>query len=31
LPVVEGDRVVGFVTQRDAARSVVFRPPWDDV
>ena len=31
LPVVEGDRVVGFVTQRDAARSVAFRPPWDDV
>ncbi len=31
LPVVEGDRVVGFVTQRDAARSVVFRPPWGDV
>jgi CBS domain-containing protein len=31
LPVVEGDRVVGVVTQRDAARSVVFRPPWEDV
>ena len=30
LPVIEGDRVVGFVTQRDAARSAVFRPPWDE-
>jgi CBS domain-containing protein len=31
LPVIERDRVVGFVTQRDAARSVTFRPPWDDI
>jgi CBS domain-containing protein len=31
LPVVEDDRVIGFVTQRDAARSVAFRPPWEDV
>jgi CBS domain-containing protein len=30
LPVIDGDRVVGFVTQRDAARSAAFRPPWDD-
>jgi len=30
LPVVEGDRVVGVVTQRDAARSMTFRPPWDE-
>jgi CBS domain-containing protein len=30
LPVVEDNRVVGSVTQRDVARSVVFRAPWDD-
>ncbi len=30
LPVVEGNRVVGLVTQRDAARSLAFRPPWDE-
>jgi CBS domain-containing protein len=30
LPVIEGQRVVGFVTQRDAARSAAWRPPWDD-
>jgi CBS domain-containing protein len=30
LPVLEGDRVVGLVTQRDAARSLTFRPPWDE-
>ncbi len=30
LPVVEGERVVGSVTQRDIARSISFRPPWDD-
>ena len=30
LPVLEGDRVVGLVTQRDAACALVFRPPWDD-
>jgi CBS domain-containing protein len=30
LPVVDGNRVVGSVTQRDVARSVVFRAPWDD-
>jgi CBS domain-containing protein len=30
LPVIEGDRVVGFVTQRDAARSAALRPPWED-
>jgi CBS domain-containing protein len=28
LPVIEGDRVVGFVTQRDVVRSISFRPPW---
>lgn len=28
LPVIERDRVVGFVTQRDVARSISFRPPW---
>jgi CBS domain-containing protein len=30
LPVVEGDRVVGLVTQRDIARSIAFRPSWVD-
>ena len=29
LPVLEGDRVVGLVTQRDLARSLAFRPIWD--
>jgi CBS domain-containing protein len=28
LPVTEGNRVIGLVTQRDVARSVTFRPPW---
>jgi len=28
LPVTDGNRVVGHVTQRDVARSVSFRPPW---
>jgi CBS domain-containing protein len=30
LPVTDGNRVVGLVTQRDAARSVAFRPSWVD-
>ncbi len=30
LPVVEGDRVVGLVTQRDVARSIAFRPAWTE-
>jgi CBS domain-containing protein len=30
LPVVEDDRVVGLVTQRDAARAVSFQPFWAD-
>ncbi|HVT42382.1 MAG TPA: CBS domain-containing protein [Acidimicrobiales bacterium] len=30
LPVTDGDRVVGLVTQRDAARALVFRSPWFD-
>ncbi len=30
LPVVDRARVVGFVTQRDAARSLSFQPPWSD-
>jgi CBS-domain-containing membrane protein len=30
LPVVEGDRVVGLVTQRDIVLSLAFRPVWDD-
>jgi CBS domain-containing protein len=30
LPVLEGGRVVGLVTQRDAARSLTFCPPWDE-
>jgi hypothetical protein len=28
--VVEGDRVVGLVSQRDVARSIAFRPSWAD-
>jgi CBS domain-containing protein len=28
LPVTDGNRVIGLVTQRDVARSVSFRPPW---
>jgi CBS domain-containing protein len=28
LPVVEGDRVVGLVTRRDAVGSLSFCPPW---
>ena len=30
LPVTDGNRVIGLVTQRDAARSVTFQPPWVD-
>ncbi len=30
LPVVEHDHVVGFVTQGDVARSLSFRPLWDE-
>ena len=30
LPVTDGDRVIGLVTQRDVARSVSFRPSWVD-
>lgn len=30
LPVTDGARVIGFVTQRDVARSVAFRPSWVD-
>jgi CBS domain-containing protein len=30
LPVLEQARVVGFVTQRDVARSISFQPPWAD-
>jgi CBS domain-containing protein len=30
LPVLEHSRVVGFVTQRDLARSITFQPPWAD-
>jgi CBS domain-containing protein len=30
LPVVDHARVVGFVTQRDAVRSLSFQPPWSD-
>jgi len=30
LPVTDGDRVIGLVTQRDVARSVSFRPSWAD-
>jgi len=28
--VLEQERVVGFVTQRDVARSISFQPPWTD-
>jgi len=31
LPVTEGMRVVGLVTQRDAVRAVAFRAPWSPV
>lgn len=30
LPVVDDNRVIGLVTQRDVARSVSFRPSWVD-
>ena len=30
LPVTDGNRVIGLVTQRDVVRSVSFRPPWMD-
>jgi CBS domain-containing protein len=30
LPVVEHERVVGFVTQRDVACSISLQPPWVD-
>jgi CBS domain-containing protein len=30
LPVTDGNRVIGLVTQRDVARSVAFRPSWVD-
>ncbi len=30
LPVLERQRVVGFVTQRDVACSISFQPPWAD-
>jgi CBS domain-containing protein len=30
LPVTEGHRVIGLVTQRDVARSLQFRPSWVD-
>ena len=30
LPVVEGERVVGRITRREAACSASFRPPWAD-
>ena len=30
LPVTEGARVVGVVTQRDVARSISFQSPWAD-
>jgi CBS domain-containing protein len=28
LPVTDGDRVIGLVTQRDVARSLQFHPSW---
>ncbi len=31
LPVTDGNRVVGLVTQRDVAQSLSFRPSWVDV
>ncbi|HEY1652739.1 MAG TPA: CBS domain-containing protein [Acidimicrobiales bacterium] len=30
LPVTDGNRVIGLVTQRDIARSLSFRPSWVD-
>ena len=30
LPVLDEERVVGFVTQRDVARSISFQAPWAD-
>jgi CBS domain-containing protein len=30
LPVTDGNRVIGLVTQRDVVRSVSFRPSWVD-
>jgi CBS domain-containing protein len=30
LPVLEQARVIGFVSQRDVARSICFQPPWAD-
>jgi CBS domain-containing protein len=30
LPVTEGDRVIGLVTQRDVARSLQFHTSWVD-
>jgi CBS domain-containing protein len=30
LPVTDGNRVIGLVTQRDVARSISFRPSWVD-
>ncbi len=30
LPVTEGSRVVGLVTQRDATRALAFQAPWSD-
>jgi CBS domain-containing protein len=30
LPVLEQERVVGFVTRRDVARSITFQSPWAD-
>jgi CBS domain-containing protein len=30
LPVTDGTRVIGLVTQRDVTRSLQFRPPWVD-
>jgi CBS domain-containing protein len=30
LPVLQEERVVGFVSQRDLARSISFQPPWTD-
>jgi CBS domain-containing protein len=31
LPVTEGNRVIGVVTRRDAARCLTFRPTWGDL
>jgi CBS domain-containing protein len=30
LPVLEEERVVGFLAQSDVARSISFQPPWTD-